>query len=75
MLQKALVAAAALAIMSSALSVAPADARTKKHKQYRVAPPSTSLSLDGRNTGRARTCWNDSFVYDNRGVPMGPYCH
>jgi hypothetical protein len=75
MLHKALVAVSAAAIMATAFSAVPADARAKKQKQYRPAPPSASISLDGRNTGRARTCWHDSFVYDSRGVPMGPYCH
>jgi hypothetical protein len=27
-----------------------------------------TLSLDGRNTGHARTCGFNTFVYDNRGV-------
>jgi hypothetical protein len=74
MLHKALGVVAAAAILATAFSV-PADARAKKQKQYRPAPSSTSLSLDGRNTGWARTCWHDTFVYDSRGVPMGPYCH
>jgi hypothetical protein len=51
--------------------VLPADARAKKEKRYRA----DTTSLDGRTTGRARTCWHDTFVYDSRGVPMGPYCH
>ena len=34
-----------------------------------------SNSLDGRRTGNPRTCGHDFFVYDNRGVPSGPYCN
>jgi hypothetical protein len=67
------VAAASLIALTTVLAL-PAEARTKKkQKQYRV--PATSLSLDGRNTGRARTCGHETFVYDGWGVPMGPYCH
>jgi hypothetical protein len=69
---KNLVAVATAAIMVTAFSVLPADARAKKEKRYRA---DTSTSLDGRTTGRARTCWHETFVYDSRGVPMGPYCH
>jgi hypothetical protein len=66
--------AAASVITITAVLVLPADARTKKkQKQYRGS--TTSLSLDGRNTGRARTCGHETFVYDGWGVPMGPYCH
>ena len=71
MRHKNLVAVAAAAIMVTAFSVLPADARAKKEKRYRA----DTTSLDGRTTGRARTCWHDTFVYDSRGVPMGPYCH
>jgi hypothetical protein len=70
---KGLVVIAVAALMAT-FSALPAEARSKKQKQYRV-PTTTSLSLDGRNTGRARTCWNQTFVYDNRGIPIGPYCH
>jgi len=52
---------------------ATADARAKKKQTpYRGDP---TISLDGRNTGRARTCGFDTFVYDGLGVPVGPYCH
>jgi hypothetical protein len=85
---KGLLAVVAVVITMTAVAVLPAAARTKKEKQYRadttslakkhkkqqrqlVGPP----SLDGRTTGRSRTCWNDTFVYDGRGVPVGPYCH
>jgi hypothetical protein len=53
--------------------VLPVDARAKKKTKYRA--DTTTLSLDGRNTGRARTCWFDTFLYDGLGVPVGPYCH
>jgi len=53
--------------------VLPADARAKKKTKYRA--DSATLSLDGRNTGRARTCGFDTFLYDGYGVPVGPYCH
>ena len=32
-------------------------------------------SLDGRITGRTRTCWFETLQYDGFGVPYGPYCH
>jgi len=66
----AVVAAATTAVMVTALSLAPADA-ARKQRQYRSDVP----SLDGRVTGRPRTCGFSTFLYDNRGVPMGPYCH
>jgi hypothetical protein len=72
MMRSALVALAAAAITVSALAISPADARTKKEGQYVAHGQS---SLDGRVTGRARTCGFATFQYDNRGVPMGPYCH
>jgi hypothetical protein len=53
--------------------VLPADARAKKKIKYRA--DTATLSLDGRNTGRARTCGFDTFLYDGYGVPVGPYCH
>jgi hypothetical protein len=74
MVRKSLVAIAAMAVMV-AFSVVPADAaRAKKEKRPR-ANTATSTSLDGRNTGRTRTCWNETLVYDGLGVPVGPYCH
>jgi hypothetical protein len=77
MLRKVLAAVAAAAVMLTAFAVPSADARTKKEKQYRVEKPyrGGTVSLDGRNTGRARTCWHDTFIYDELGVPTGPYCH
>jgi len=68
MLHRIFAAAAAAAIM--VLVMTPADA-ARKERQYRSAAP----SLDGRVTGRPRTCGYDTFLYDGRGVPMGPYCH
>jgi hypothetical protein len=64
----------------------PADARAKKKPQYRADPApyrtdmapyraDTAPSLDGRITGRPRTCGYPTFQYDGFGVPYGPYCH
>jgi hypothetical protein len=64
---------AVAAIMATTLSAVPADASAKKKTKYRA--DTTTLSLDGRNTGRARTCGFDTFLYDGYGVPVGPYCH
>lgn len=77
MLHKALAVGAAAAVMLTAFVVPPADARTKKEKQYRIEKPyrGGTISLDGRNTGRARTCGYNTFIYDELGVPTGPYCH
>ena len=83
MLGKGLVFLFTAATLMSVFSVLPADARSKKEKQYRVETPSYAakpyrsgtISLDGRNTGRARTCGYDTFLYDELGVPTGPYCH
>jgi hypothetical protein len=76
MIKNSIVALAAAAIALTACAVSPADARTKRERQddrpyVGQGPP----SLDGRVTGRARTCGYDTFQYDNLGVPMGPYCH
>jgi hypothetical protein len=65
-------ALAATAITATALSASPADARAKK-SQYRVEQQTPSL--DGRITGRPRTCGYEMFQYDFDGVPYGPYCH
>jgi hypothetical protein len=75
--------AAASVIALTAVFVLPADARTKKKKQYRVDPtarinttlPRRGPSLDGVVLGRERTCGYGSFLYDELGVPTGPYCH
>ena len=75
MVQKALVAIAALAVMV-AFSVLTADAGRGKKKQRLRADTATSTSLDGRNTGRTRTCWNETLLADDGlGVPVGPYRH
>ena len=70
MVCKRLVAAVVTALTVTAFAVLPADARAKKKIKYRV--DTTTLSLDGRNTGLARTCWFDTFLYDGYGVPVGP---
>jgi hypothetical protein len=69
-----LVALVAAALMVTAFAAAPADARAKKKGQYRQYQTDTP-SLDGRITGRPRTCGYDTFQYDGYGVPYGPYCH
>jgi hypothetical protein len=68
------VAITVAAIVVTAFCTLPADARAKKKTKYR-AETAPTLSLDGRNLGRARTCGFDTFVYDGLGVPVGPYCH
>jgi hypothetical protein len=73
MVCKRLVTVAVTSLTATAFAVLPADARAKKNTKYRA--DSATLSLDGRNTGRARTCGFDTFLYDGYGVPVGPYCH
>jgi hypothetical protein len=68
---KGLAAVAAAAIVATAFAVMPAEAAKKQPKEYR----SDTTSLDGRVTGRPRTCGYETFLYDTRGVPVGPYCH
>jgi len=78
MLDKSLAGIVAAAIALTAFSVLPADAAKKTKKRYpaaEVTRGATGPSLDGRVTGRPRTCGSDSYVYDGWGVPMGPYCH
>jgi hypothetical protein len=76
MTMRCLVAIAA-AIVTATIVVLPADARAKKakrpdaQKRHEVQTP----SLDGRITGRPRTCGYETFQYDGLGVPYGPYCH
>ena len=75
-----LVVAAVAALAFTLSAVSGADARARKKHHYRANAPSmqsrdVAPSLDGRITGRARTCWNETFVYDGKGVPVGPYCH
>jgi hypothetical protein len=69
-----LVALVAAALLVTAFAVAPADARARKKGQYQQYQTDTP-SLDGRITGRPRTCGYDTFQYDGYGVPYGPYCH
>jgi hypothetical protein len=71
MVHKSLIALAAAAVLTTAFSALPADAASKKERRYTA----DSTSLDGRVTGRPRTCGYDTFQYDRRGVPVGPYCH
>ena len=73
MVYKRLVVFTVAAIVVTAFSVLPVDARAKKKTKHRA--DATTLSLDGHNTGRARTCGFDTFLYDGLGVPVGPYCH
>ena len=76
MLRKWIVVVTA-ALITTALSTPPADARAKKKTRVDAAPSRADVppSLDGRITGRSRTCGFDTFVYDGKGVPVGPYCH
>ena len=81
MFHKAVAAAIAATILGT-MSCMPADARARAQKRYEVQRPpapdarrSQTPSLDGRITGRARTCGFDTFQYDGFGVPYGPYCH
>lgn len=71
----AIVAAAIVAF----LFTLPADARPKKQKppnaQRRYELQTQTRSLNGRVTGRTRTCWFETLQYDGLGVPYGPYCH
>jgi hypothetical protein len=76
------VAVAIAATVVAMMSGMPADARTKPQKRYQLQRPpapdarsSQTPSLDGRITGRSRTCGFDTFQYDGFGVPYGPYCH
>jgi hypothetical protein len=73
MLYKGLATVIVAAVVLTAVSL-PADARARKQKRYDVQTQQTP-SLDGRITGRARTCGYDTFQYDGFGVPYGPYCH
>jgi hypothetical protein len=66
MTTRCLVAIAA-AIMTT-MVVLPADARAKKVKRPDAQQQQTP-SLDGRITGRPRTCGYETFQYDGEGVP------
>jgi hypothetical protein len=76
MLPKILAAVAIAAVTAAAFS-SPADAARRARHYYHphYYASSQGASLDGRVTGRPRTCWSDTYVRDNRGVPVGPYCH
>ena len=67
-----------VAAIVATMFVLPADARTKKQKRpdvQRYEQQTQTPSLDGRITGRPRTCGFATFQYDGWGVPYGPYCH
>ena len=60
----------AAATVLAAFFASPADA-ARRHRQYYYATP---YAYD-RAIGRPHTCGFPAYQYDNRGVPMGPYCH
>lgn len=64
-----------VAALIAATFAGPADARVKKKKRSSVVQTQQIPSLDGRITGRPRTCGFATFQYDGWGVPYGPYCH
>jgi hypothetical protein len=81
-------AVCAAAIIATSYLVPPAEARVKKEHRYvenRYASQrgwggneqgsALPRSLDGKNTGRTRTCGSEVLQYDGFGVPYGPYCH
>ena len=55
-------------------STAPKKKLKRSDAQKRYMQTQTP-SLDGRVTGRSRTCGFATFQYDGWGVPYGPYCH
>jgi hypothetical protein len=63
------------AAVVTTMFVLPADARPKKQKRPAIVQTQQVPSLDGRITGRMRTCGFELLQYDRRGVPYGPYCH
>ena len=74
------VSVAVVAAFVAATFSGPADARVKTKKrstaaQTRAVQAQQVPSLDGRITGRPRTCGFATFQYDGWGVPYGPYCH
>jgi hypothetical protein len=77
MVRTSLSAFVATVVTVSTFAVSSADAagRRQYYGYWYGQPSYGSGSLDGRVTGRARTCGHSTFVYDNRGVPTGPYCH
>ena len=68
MLCKTVATIVAVTMMVTAFAISPVDAKKGK-KGNRDEQQTTTLapSLDGRITGRARTCWHDTFVYDVAG--------
>jgi hypothetical protein len=56
-------------------SVQKHSAAPKKKLKRSDAKKRSTPSLDGRVTGRSRTCGFATFQYDGLGVPYGPYCH
>jgi hypothetical protein len=48
--------------------------RSDAQKRY-IQMQTQTPSLDGRVTGRSRTCGFATLQYDGLGVPYGPYCH
>lgn len=86
----ALTAALAVAATALAATAADAQTRKSKRyyggdtyyqqnnygwNQPRVHGRRDPSSYDGVRTGQPRTCGSDFFRYDDRGVPMGPYCN
>ena len=74
------VSAAVVAALVAATFSGPADACAKTKKRSTAAQTQAVQSrqvpsLDGRITGRPRTCGFATFQYDGWGVPYGPYCH
>jgi hypothetical protein len=71
------VALCAAVMAATTFFVSAADATSRKDRSYATQPryADQSPSLDGRITGRPRTCGFDTFLYDSRGGTVGPYCH
>jgi hypothetical protein len=68
---------AAAVLVAAALPVTAATNKPKKQKTYdpyasarQAGPPRW-----GQPPGTPHTCGHFGFLYDDRGVPMGPYCH
>ena len=60
------------AAVIATMFVLPADARAKKPKRPAISQTQQVPSLDGRITGRMRTCGFDLLQYDRRGCPTDP---
>jgi hypothetical protein len=87
-LKSIMTAVCVVALITTSYLVFPAEARVKKDHRYdedryaaqrgwgeKEQGSSQPRSLDGRNTGRTRTCGSEVLQYDGFGVPYGPYCH